>query len=181
MQHFVDVAAGLRAPLIYGGVDSKKYILESVGCGCAFVDYDNDGWMDIFVLTGMRLEGTPTDATNRLYKNNHGTFTDIIEKAGLRAIGWASAICVGDYNSDGFEDIFCTAFGHNVLYDGYPHLFMVTGNVYPEVESKLPQYANKTPRAVFRNLGNHIRGTGRGRRSSSCPGALQPRTFFRRL
>jgi hypothetical protein len=121
--HFVDVAAGLRAPLIYGGVDSKKYILESVGCGCAFVDYDNDGWMDIFVLTGMRLEGTPTEATNRLYKNNRdGTFTDIIEKAGLRAIGWASAVCVGDYNSDGFEDIFCTAFGHNVLYDGYPHL-----------------------------------------------------------
>src|SRR6266404_9911220 len=117
--HFIDVAhsAGLRAPVIYGGVNSKKYILESVGCGCAFLDYDNDGWMDIFILTGTRLEGAPGDATNRLYKNNRdGTFTDVTEKAGLRAIGWASGVCVGDYNNDGFEDIFCTAFGQNVLY-----------------------------------------------------------------
>jgi hypothetical protein len=117
--HLVDVAhsAGLRVPVIYGGVNSKKYILESVGCGCAFIDYDNDGWMDIFLLTGTRLEGGPADATNRLYKNNRdGTFTDVTEKAGLRAIGWASGVCVGDYNNDGFEDIFCTAFGQNVLY-----------------------------------------------------------------
>jgi hypothetical protein len=117
--HFVDVAlsAGLRAPVIYGGEDSKKYILESVGCGCAFIDYDNDGWMDIFILSGTRLEGAPPGATNRLYKNNRdGTFTDVTDKAGLRAIGWASGICVGDYNNDGFEDIFCTSFGQNVLY-----------------------------------------------------------------
>src|SRR5437588_10788680 len=69
--HFVDVgaAAGLHAPTIYGGVESKKYILESTGCGCAFIDYDNDGWMDIFLLCGTRLEGAPPEATNRLYKN----------------------------------------------------------------------------------------------------------------
>ena len=55
--HFVDVAssAGLHAPVIYGGVESKKYILEATGCGCAFIDYDNDGWMDIFLLSGTRL------------------------------------------------------------------------------------------------------------------------------
>ena len=117
--HFVDVAAaaGLREPTIYGGVDSKKYILESTGCGCAFIDYDNDGWMDIFLLCGTRLEGAPPGATNRLYKNNRdGTFTDVTEKAGLHAVGWACGVCVGDYNNDGFDDIFCTYFGQNILY-----------------------------------------------------------------
>jgi enediyne biosynthesis protein E4 len=117
--HFVDVAAaaGLNAPTIYGGVESKKYILESTGCGCAFIDYDNDGWMDIFLLSGTRLEGAPEGTTNRLYKNNRdGTFTDVTEKAGLQATGWASGVCVGDFNNDGFEDIFCTYFGQNILY-----------------------------------------------------------------
>jgi len=117
--HFVDVAAaaGLSAPTIYGGVESKKYILESTGCGCAFIDYDNDGWMDIFLLCGTRIEAAPPEATNRLYKNNRdGTFTDVTQKAGLHAIGWASGVCVGDYNNDGFEDMFCTYFGQNILY-----------------------------------------------------------------
>jgi enediyne biosynthesis protein E4 len=116
---FVDVAAaaGLNAPTIYGGVESKKYILEATGCGCAFLDYDNDGWMDIFVLTGTRLDGPPPDTSNRLYKNNRdGTFSDVTKKAGLQAVDWASGVCIGDYNNDGFEDIFCTCFGQNRLY-----------------------------------------------------------------
>ena len=117
--HFTDVAsaAGLQAPVVYGGVASKKYILESTGCGCAFIDYDNDGWMDILLLSGTRLTEDPPGATNRLYKNNRdGTFTDVTEKAGLEATGWASGVCIGDYNNDGFEDIFCTYFGQNRLY-----------------------------------------------------------------
>jgi enediyne biosynthesis protein E4 len=117
--HFVDIAAaaGLREPTPYGGIDSKKYILEATGCGCAFIDYDNDGWMDIFLLSGTRLAGDPPGATNRLYKNNRdGTFTDVTEKAGLTQTGWASGVCIGDYNNDGFEDIFCTSFGQNHLY-----------------------------------------------------------------
>lgn len=117
--HFSDVAreAGLTAPVIYGSPDSKTYILEAIGCGCAFIDYDNDGWMDIFVLCGTKLDGAPAEATNRLYKNNReGTFTDVTEKAGLRSTGWASAVCVGDYNNDGSEDLFVTYFGQNKLY-----------------------------------------------------------------
>ena len=73
--------------------------------------------MDVFILGGTRLDGDPPGATNRLYKNNRdGTFTDVTAKAGLVAAGWASGVCVGDYNNDGFEDLFCTSFGQNRLY-----------------------------------------------------------------
>jgi len=116
---FTDVAreAGLILPVISGGVDHKEYIIETIGCGCAFFDYDNDGWMDIFLLSGTRLDEPPQGATNRLYHNNRdGTFTDVTDKAGLRDIGWAYGVCVGDYNNDGYEDLFCTYFGQNRLY-----------------------------------------------------------------
>jgi hypothetical protein len=113
----VSEKAGLTRPIVYGGVDSKSYILEVVGCGIAFFDYDNDGWLDLLVLGGTRLEGAPPDAGNRLYKNNRdGTFTDVTVKAGLARTGWASAVTVGDYDNDGFEDLFISGYGQNVLY-----------------------------------------------------------------
>jgi enediyne biosynthesis protein E4 len=117
--HFIDVAkeAGLKEPIVYGGIETKNYIVEVVGAGVAFIDYDNDGWMDLLVLNGTRLEGDPPGATNRLYKNNrNGTFTDVTAKAGLTRTGWASGVTVADYDNDGFDDLFITYYGHNVLY-----------------------------------------------------------------
>ena len=114
-----DVAAqaGLKEPIVYGGLQSKSYIIEVVGCGVAFFDYDNDGWLDILVLNGTRLEGAPPGVSNRLYKNNRdGTFTDVTEKAGLTRTGWASAVTVADYDNDGHDDLFITYYGQNVLY-----------------------------------------------------------------
>jgi hypothetical protein len=121
---FTDIAqqAGLREPIVYGDVDHKTYIVEVVGCGVAFFDYDNDGWMDLLVLSGTRLDGAPPGATNRLYRNNRdGTFTDVTAKAGLLRTGWASAVTIGDYNNDGWEDVFITSYGQNVLYRNNGH------------------------------------------------------------
>jgi hypothetical protein len=116
---FVDVAqtAGLDQVMFYGEGTKATYLTEIMGGGCAFFDFDNDGWMDIFVLGGRLLESVPAGASNRLYKNNRdGTFTDVTAQAGLIDAGWAVGVCVGDYNNDGFEDIFLTYFGQNRLY-----------------------------------------------------------------
>ena len=119
--YFVDEAqkAGLNAPNTFGGVDTKKFIIETTGTGVAIFDYDNDGWPDIFLVNGTTLDPLPgkKPPTNHLYHNNHdGTFTDVTEKAGLAHTGWGQGVCAGDYDNDGNEDLFVTYYGKNVLY-----------------------------------------------------------------
>jgi len=119
---FVDVAqqAGLTIPNVWGGVDHKRSIIEAKGSGLAFFDYDNDGWLDIYLTNGDRLDALwpPGKApTSQLYKNNRdGTFTDVTEKSGLGRTGWQTGVCVGDYNNDGCDDLFCCFWGHNILF-----------------------------------------------------------------
>ncbi|HVW11735.1 MAG TPA: CRTAC1 family protein [Bryobacteraceae bacterium] len=116
---FVDVAAaaGLTKPIIFGVTDHADYIVESMGCGVAFLDYDNDGWQDILLLTGQHYgQPSPEGAVIRLYKNNRdGTFREVTEKSGLGQHVWASGVTVADYDNDGFEDIFITCWGQNIL------------------------------------------------------------------
>jgi hypothetical protein len=108
---FTDIAekVGLTAPNVFGGKQSSTYILESTGTGVAIFDYDNDGWPDIFLVNGTTLGGFPAkDApSNHLYHNNHdGTFTDVTTKAGLTATGWGQGVCVGDYDNEGWDEVF---------------------------------------------------------------------------
>ena len=119
---FVDVAreAGLTAPNVWGGTDHKRYIIEAKGSGLAFFDYDHDGWLDIYLTNGDRF-GEPWPAgkapTSHLYKNNRdGTFTDVTDKSGLARTGWQTGVCIGDYDNDGWDDLFCCFWGHNILF-----------------------------------------------------------------
>jgi len=119
--NYIDVAsqAGLTAKTIIAGHESKDFLLSTTGGGIALFDYDNDGWLDIFVVNGWGLNGFPKgqEPTNHLYKNNRdGTFTDVTAKANLAHSGWGQGVCVGDYNNDGFLDLFVTYYGKNVLY-----------------------------------------------------------------
>jgi enediyne biosynthesis protein E4 len=119
---FIDVAreAGLNAPNVWGDPQHKRYIIEAKGSGIAFFDYDHDGWIDIYLTNGTQLGKTwPTGQapTSHLYKNNRdGTFTDVTETSGLARTGWQTGVCVGDYDNDGWDDLFCCFWGHNILF-----------------------------------------------------------------
>jgi len=116
----VDVAkeAGLTLLNITGG-QNKDYIAEVNGNGAAFFDYDNDGLLDVLIVNGSTLEHMKTggDQMLALYRNNgDGTFSDVTAKAGLIKKGWGMGVCIADTDNDGFEDIFITGFGPNVLF-----------------------------------------------------------------
>jgi hypothetical protein len=119
---FTDItaAAGLSTALnVSGRAADKQFLLEEMGGGVALFDYDNDGWLDIFLVNGSRLE-TPASGpkpTSYLFHNNRdGTFSDVTAKAGLTYSGWGQGCCVGDYDNDGFDDLFVSGWGRNVLY-----------------------------------------------------------------
>ena len=102
--------AGLVQTFPNGGVESKKYIIETTGSGAAFIDYNNDGLLDIFVLSGK-------GGTNRLYRNDgNGHFTDVTGETGLTSDGWSQGVCAGDFDNDGFTDLLVTSWGGLALY-----------------------------------------------------------------
>jgi len=105
----------------------NKYLIETMGGGVAVLDYDNDGWLDVFFVNGARIEnpqpdGSPMDKAdprfwNRLFRNNRGsTFTDVTQKAGLQGAGYGMAVATGDYDNDGFTDLVVTTYGGAFLY-----------------------------------------------------------------
>jgi hypothetical protein len=118
---FVDIheEALLHASLTSGNETSKKSIIEANGTGVAFVDYDNDGWLDVFLVNGSRFEHVPNEQelTSRLYHNEkNGRFTDVSIAAGVARSGWGGGVCAGDYDNNGFIDLYVTYWGPNSLY-----------------------------------------------------------------
>ena len=130
---FVDITAqaGITFKHVYS--PEKKYIVESMSGGVALFDYDNDGYLDIFLVNSLTVDLLKSNKRTRsaLYHNNgDGTFTDVTDKAGVADIGWGMGVAVGDYNNDGFDDLYVTCLGPN-------HLLKNNGNgTFTDVTSK---------------------------------------------
>ena len=114
-------AAGLTAITVYGGIETNKYLVETTGCGVAVLDIDGDGWLDLFIVNGTVLGGFPAgqEPMGHLYRNRRdGTYEDVTAKSGILQTGWGQGACSGDYDNDGHDDLFVTAWGQNHLYHG---------------------------------------------------------------
>ena len=101
------------------GRSPDYYLPETTGAGCAFIDYDNDGWMDIYLVNSGHCDFYDPNPPlrNALYHNNRdGTFTDVTEKAGVAGGGYGMGVAVGDYDGDGFPDLYLTQYGSSILY-----------------------------------------------------------------
>ena len=124
--------AGFDQSFPNGGIDSKKYIVETTGSGAAFIDYNNDGLLDIFLLSG-------PGGTNRLYRNDgNGHFTDVTKETGLESDGWSQGVCAGDFDNDGFTDLLVTSWGGLALYRN------VDGRRFENVTAKAGLQQNRT-------------------------------------
>ena len=131
---FTDVAleAGLKDPFIQGHPTKKTYIVEATGGGAALIDFDNDGWLDVFLVNGSQFE--PTTARSRLYRNNGGKFTEV---PNVGRSGWGNGVCAGDYDNDGRIDLYVTYWGHNSLLrnkDGFEDVALKAGVAGPKDE-----------------------------------------------
>ncbi len=125
---FTDVTAAAGIAFVHeNSPTTNKYLIETMGGGVALLDVDNDGWLDVFFTNGAKLQDPmPSDTSpaksdprfwNRLYRNNrNGTFTDVTEKARVPGTGYSMGVAVGDYDNDGFDDLYVTQYGSNVLY-----------------------------------------------------------------
>ena len=117
--HFTDITRAAGIHFVHNnGAFGKKYLPETMGPGVAFIDYDNDGWQDIFIVNGTAWPGHPGHVTTpHLYHNNHdGTFTDVTRKAGLAIPMYGMGVAVGDYDNDGWDDLFVTTYGQSHLF-----------------------------------------------------------------
>ena len=123
---FVDVApkAGIAVLNVNGSATNKRYIVEATGSGVAILDYDNDGYPDIFLVNGQELTPDPKQPapTSHLFHNNHdGTFSDVTKGSGLEGTAWGQGACVGDYDNDGLDDLYVSGYGKNRLFHNLGH------------------------------------------------------------
>ncbi len=115
--HLIDVTAGSKITFMHTSAPEKKFVVESMSGGLALFDYDKDGWIDVYFVNSPIVGSDPNATRSELWRNNgDGTFTNVTEKAGVGNVGWGMGACAGDFDNDGWEDLYVTSFGPNHLF-----------------------------------------------------------------